>query len=150
MKKIILIIFLLSLSACAYKDINIVTVKLDNALYAKISEDTIKLLGKYTKPNTSSLIIFSKENDFLEHLEQHLRIAGYAVFVTSKETDIKKDDYEFGYVLDTINKRKVKKNVIKTLRYTFKLNQILCSKLYEVNNNKELLFASDWVCYLGE
>ncbi len=48
-----------------------------------------------------------------------------------------------------IDKSKVEKNIIQTLRYTFSINKNSCSKLYKVNNGSELLFKSDWVC-LGE
>lgn len=151
MKKIILILSLLILSSCAAKNINVIAVKLDDKLNEIIFTDTIDLLNKYIKPDVSNIIIYSKENKFLNMLEQHLRIAGYAILVTPKEIDIKKNDYVFGYILDTIDTKKVNKRVIKTIRYSFILNTSSCSRLYEINTtDNELLFKSDWVCYTGE
>ena len=108
MKKILLMILLLILSsACAAKNINVITVKLDDKLNEIIFTDTIDILNKYIKPDVSNLIIYSKENKFLNMLEQHLRIAGYAVLVTPKEINTKENDYIFGYILDTVDKKKV-------------------------------------------
>lgn len=152
MQKILLVMLLLILSSCAMavNDKNIVTVKLDNKIYEIIAKDTIDMMEKYITPSTSNLIIYSKQNNFLNNLEQHFRIAGYSVFVTPKEEIIlKESDYVFSYVLDMIDKSKVEKNIIQTLRYTFSINKSSCSKLYEVNNGSEFLFKSDWVC-LGE
>ena len=83
-------------------------------------------------------------------LEQHLRIAGYAVLVTPKEINTKENDYIFGYILDTVDKKKVNKRTVKTIRYSFILNSASCSRLYEINTtDNELLFKSDWTCYTG-
>lgn len=151
MKKILLMILLLILSsACAAKDINIITVKLDNKLNEVIFSDTINILNRYVKPDVSNLIIYSKENKFLNTFEQHLRIAGYAVLVTPKEINTKENDYIFGYILDTVDKKKVNKRTVKTIRYSFILNSASCSRLYEINTtDNELLFKSDWTCYTG-
>ncbi len=119
-------------------------------MYEIIAKDTIDMMEKYITPSTSNLIVYSKQNAFLNNLEQHFRIAGYSIFVTPKEEIIlKESDYVFSYVLDMIDKSKVEKNIIQTLRYTFSINKNSCSKLYKVNNGSELLFKSDWVC-LGE
>lgn len=151
MNKILIILSLLILSGCAGKDINVATIKLDDNINKIISTDTIDILNKYINANTSNLIIYSKENKFLNNLEQHLRIAGYAVFVTPKEINLKENDYLFGYILDTVDKRKVNKSIIKTVRYSFILNKISCSRLYEINtSDNELLFKSDWACLAGE
>lgn len=148
MKKILLMFILLILSGCAAKDINVITVKLDDKLNEVIYTDTIDLLNKYIKPDKSNLIIYSTENKFLNNLEQHLRIAGYAVLVTPKEINTKENDYIFGYILDTVDKKKVNKRTINTIRYSFILNNTSCSRLYEINTtDNELLFKSDWVCY---
>lgn len=148
MKKILLMFILLILSGCAAKDINVITVKLDDKLNEVIYTDTIDLLNKYIKPDKSNLIIYSTENKFLNNLEQHLRIAGYAVLVTPKEINTKENDYIFGYILDTVDKKKVNKKNIKTIRYSFMLNTAFCSRLYEINTtDNELLFKSDWACY---
>lgn len=150
MKKILLMLVLLILSGCAAKDINVITVKLDDKLNEVIYTDTIDLLNKYIKPDKSNLIIYSKENKFLNNLEQHLRIAGYAVLVTPKEINTKENDYVFGYILDTVDKKKVNKRTVKTIRYSFILNSASCSRLYEINTtDNELLFKSDWTCYTG-
>lgn len=148
MKKILLMFILLILSGCAAKNINVITVKLDDKLNEVIYTDTIDLLNKYIKPDKSNLIIYSTENKFLNNLEQHLRIAGYAVLVTPKEINTKENDYIFGYILDTVDKKKVNKKNIKTIRYSFMLNTAFCSRLYEINTtDNELLFKSDWACY---
>ncbi len=148
MKKIILILSLLILSSCAAKDINVITAKLDDTLNEIIFTDTIDILNKYIKPDVSNLIIYSIENKFLNNFEQHLRIAGYAVLVTPKEINTKENDYVFGYILDTVDKKKVNKRTIKTIRYSFMLNTAFCSRLYEINTtDNELLFKSDWACY---
>ena len=148
MKKILLMFILLILSGCAAKDINVITVKLDDKLNEVIYTDTIDLLNKYIKPDKSNLIIYSTENKFLNNLEQHLRIAGYAVLVTPKEINTKENDYIFGYILDTVDKKKVNKKNIKKIRYSFMLNTAFCSRLYEINTtDNELLFKSDWACY---
>ncbi len=148
MKKILLMFILLILSGCAAKDINVITVKLDDKLNEVIYTDTIDLLNKYIKPDKSNLIIYSTENKFLNNLEQHLRIAGYAVLVTPKEINTKENDYIFGYILDTVDKKKVNKRTINTIRYSFILNNTSCSRLYEINTtDNELLFKSDWACY---
>ena len=150
MKKILLMFILLILSGCAAKDINVITVKLDDKLNEVIYTDTIDLLNKYIKPDKSNLIIYSTENKFLNNLEQHLRIAGYAVLVTPKEINTKENDYVFGYILDTVDKKKVNKRTVKTIRYSFILNSASCSRLYEINTtDNELLFKSDWTCYTG-
>ena len=152
MQIILLVMLLLILSSCAIavNDKNIVTVKLNNKMYEIIGKDTIDMMEKYITPSTSNLIVYSKQNAFLNNLEQHFRIAGYSIFVTPKEEIIlKESDYVFSYVLDMIDKSKVEKNIIQTLRYTFSINKNSCSKLYKVNNGSELLFKSDWVC-LGE
>ena len=152
MQKILLVMLLLILSSCAIavNDKNIVTVKLNNKMYEIIAKDNIDMMEKYITPSTSNLIVYSKQNAFLNNLEQHFRIAGYSIFVTPKEEIIlKESDYVFSYVLDMIDKSKVEKNIIQTLRYTFSINKNSCSKLYKVNNGSELLFKSDWVC-LGE
>lgn len=152
MQKILLVMLLLILSSCAIavNDKNIVTVKLNNKMYEIIAKDTIDMMEKYITPSTSNLIVYSKQNAFLNNLEQHFRIAGYSIFVTPKEEIIlKESDYVFSYILDMIDKSKVEKNIIQTLRYTFSINKNSCSKLYKVNNGSELLFKSDWVC-LGE
>ena len=148
MKKILLMFILLILSGCAAKDINVITVKLDDKLNEVIYTDTIDLLNKYIKPDKSNLIIYSTENKFLNNLEQHLRIAGYAVLVTPKEINTKENDYIFGYILDTVDKKKANKRTINTIRYSFILNNTSCSRLYEINTtDNELLFKSDWACY---
>lgn len=148
MKKTLLMLLLLILSGCAAKNINIITVKLDDKLNEVIFTDTIDILNKYIKPDVSNLIIYSKENKFLNTFEQHLRIAGYAVLVTPKEINTKENDYIFGYILDTVDKKKVNKKNIKTIRYSFMLNTAFCSRLYEINTtDNELLFKSDWACY---
>ncbi len=148
MKKTLLMLLLLILSGCAAKNINIITVKLDDKLNEVIFTDTIDILNKYIKPDVSNLIIYSKDNKFLNMLEQNLRIAGYAVLVTPKEINIKENDYVFGYILDTVDTKKVNKRTIKTIRYSFMLNTASCSKLYEINTtDNELLFKSDWTCY---
>ena len=152
MQKILLVMLLLILSSCAIavNDKNIVTVKLNNKMYEIIAKDTIDMMEKYITPSTSNLIVYSKQNAFLNNLEQHFRIAGYSIFVTPKEEIIlKESNYVLSYVLDMIDKSKVEKNIIQTLRYTFSINKNSCSKLYKVNNGSELLFKSDWVC-LGE
>lgn len=148
MKKVILILLILLMSvSCAYKEINIITVKLNDKLYERISKDTISLLKEYIKPNEANIIVFSKNNDFLNYIEQHLRIAGYSILITPSVIDMKKNDYEFGYILDLVNTEKKRKDTIKTTRYTFKLNNMSCSKIYEINNDKEILSTSNWVCF---
>lgn len=151
MKKILLIILLFSFAGCAYKDINVMAVKLNDNIYTRIAKDTINILKKYIKPNESNLIVFSKNNDFLIKIEQHLRVAGYSIFITPSASviDMKKNDYEFGYILDLVTIEKKRKNLKKTIRYTFKLNNMTCSKIYEVND-KEILSTSDWVCFLNK
>lgn len=73
MKKTLLMLLLLILSGCAAKNINIITVKLDDKLNEVIFTDTIDILNKYIKPDVSNLIIYSKDNKFLNMLEQNLR-----------------------------------------------------------------------------
>ena len=152
MKKILFLVLVISvfIAGCATKEMNVATIKLDKGLYEIISEDTILLSNQHIKPHTSNLIIFSKPNEFLSYLEQKFSIAGYGVLVTSEEITLKENDYNFGYILDTINKTKIGKSVTRTLRYTVQLNKTACSKLYEITDNKELLFKSDWFCNIGE
>ncbi len=151
MKKLVLIAILsVFFSSCTTKTINIATVKLNTNLYEIISNDTTDILNEYIKPNLSKLIIYSKNNNFFNNLEQHLRIAGYSVFIPDEEIILKEGDYLFSYILDVINSQKIDNNLVRTLRYSFILNKTACSKLYEINNSDELLYKSDWVCLLGE
>ena len=70
MQKILLVMLLLILSSCAIavNDKNIVTVKLNNKMYEIIAKDTIDMMEKYITPSTSNLIVYSKQNAFLNKM----------------------------------------------------------------------------------
>ena len=128
MQKILLVMLLLILSSCAIavNDKNIVTVKLNNKMYEIIAKDTIDMMEKYITPSTSNLIVYSKQNAFLNNLEQHFRIAGYSIFVTPKEEIIlKESDYVFSYVLDMIHFQSIKTAALNCIKSIMVVNYYL-------------------------
>lgn len=148
MKKLTILLLIL-LASCSTKTTNILNVNVDNSIYEVISKDTVELIKNNININNSNIIINSKQNNFLNILEQTLRIAGYSVFVSTEHIMLKQDDYNLNYIVDVIKKTKVEKNKVITVRYSLSLKDKSCSKLYEINNNNEILYKSEWYC-LGE
>ncbi len=148
MKKLTILLLIL-LASCSTKTTNILNVNVDNSIYEVISKDTVELIKNNININNSNIIINSKQNNFLNILEQTLRIAGYSVFVSTEHIMLEQDDYNLNYILDVIKKTKVEKNKVITVRYSLSLKDKSCSKLYEINNNNEILYKSEWYC-LGE
>ncbi len=148
MKKLTILLLIL-LASCSTKTTNILNVNVDNSIYEVISKDTVELIKNNININNSNIIINSKQNNFLNILEQTLRIAGYSVFVSTEHIMLEQDDYNLNYIVDVIKKTKVEKNKVITVRYSLSLKDKSCSKLYEINNNNEILYKSEWYC-LGE
>lgn len=148
MKKLTILLLML-LASCSTKTTNILNVNVDNSIYEVISKDTVELIKNNININNSNIIINSKQNNFLNILEQTLRIAGYSVFVSTEHIMLEQDDYNLNYIVDVIKKTKVEKNKVITVRYSLSLKDKSCSKLYEINNNNEILYKSEWYC-LGE
>lgn len=148
MKKLTILLLIL-LASCSTKTTNILNVNVDNSIYEVISKETVELIKNNININNSNIIINSKQNNFLNILEQTLRIAGYSVFVYTEHIMLEQDDYNLNYIVDVIKKTKVEKNKVITVRYSLSLKDKSCSKLYEINNNNEILYKSEWYC-LGE
>ncbi len=148
MKKLTILLLIL-LASCSTKTTNILNVNVDNSIYEVISKETVELIKNNININNSNIIINSKQNNFLNILEQTLRIAGYSVFVSTEHIMLEQDDYNLNYIVDVIKKTKVEKNKVITVRYSLSLKDKSCSKLYEINNNNEILYKSEWYC-LGE
>lgn len=148
MKKLTILLLML-LASCSTKTTNILNVNVDNSIYEVISKDTVELIKNNININNSNIIINSKQNNFLNILEQTLRIAGYSVFVSTEHIMLEQDDCNLNYIVDVIKKTKVEKNKVITVRYSLSLKDKSCSKLYEINNNNEILYKSEWYC-LGE
>ena len=83
MKKLTILLLML-LASCSTKTTNILNVNVDNSIYEVISKDTVELIKNNININNSNIIINSKQNNFLNILEQTLRIAGYSVFVSTE------------------------------------------------------------------
>ena len=149
MKKVRILLILILLAACSTKTTNIMNVKVEKNIYEEISQDTIDLIKNNINIDSSSIIINGKLDQYLNILEQKLRIAGYPVFVTAENVMLKENDYLLKYIIDTIEKTKIKKNTVLTVRYTLSIKDKSCSKIYEINNKKEILFKSEWYC-LGD
>ncbi len=149
MKKVSILLILILLAACSTKTTNIMNVKVEKNIYEEISQDTIDLIKNNINIDSSSIIINGKLDQYLNILEQKLRIAGYPVFVTAENVMLKENDYLLKYIIDTIEKTKIKKNTVLTVRYTLSIKDKSCSKIYEINNKKEILFKSEWYC-LGD
>ena len=151
--KILMIIFFgVLISSCSSKQINVSTIKLSNEVYDRIAIDTLGIVKEYLNPKANTIYIFGADDKdlFLASLDFNLRNAGYPVHQLKKQVDaLKDDDIAFSFILDTISKSKIEKNVLSTVRYTFSINNITCSKLYEINNFQEIMFKSEWNC-LGE
>ena len=148
MKKLTILLLIL-LASCSTKTTNILNVNVDNSIYEVISKDTVELIKNNININNSNIIINSKQNNFLNILKQKLKIACYSVFVSTEHIMLEQDDYNLNYIVDVIKKTKVEKNKVITVRYSLSLKDKSCSKLYEINNNNEILYKSEWYC-LGE